>query len=208
MPLYLDSRSHNVCLTEEHRPRSVDDRIGQEREPPRVQPAEVAACQSSSTDNTEKFQNRHDYPIETHPKRIPVEQKNDTVTLSFSMFILFQFKIIKCSIFFQTLFRDLSHTNRQYVEFCQKKSQETCSTTEPGDVHENLGRSPPIVILQSPETPQNLCHVWKNLVGFCLWPFPLVSSKCARTWDAATSLLLMSSLLTLWIVFLTVGLLR
>ena len=62
------------ALAEEHRPWSVDDAIGHERSPlPRVQPAEVAARQSTSTDTTEKIENRHEHRNQTRPKRTPVE---------------------------------------------------------------------------------------------------------------------------------------
>ena len=48
---------------------------GHERSPlPRVQPAEVAARQSTSTDTTEKIENRHEHRNQTRPKRTPVEQ--------------------------------------------------------------------------------------------------------------------------------------
>ena len=47
---------------------------------PSVQPAEVAASQSNSTDNAKNIKNRYEYRRYTHPERMPVEQKE--VTLS------------------------------------------------------------------------------------------------------------------------------
>ena len=35
----------------------------------------VSASESSTTDNAEKIKNRHEYQIQTHSKRVPVEQK-------------------------------------------------------------------------------------------------------------------------------------
>ena len=47
---------------------------------PSVPPAEVAASQSNSTDDAKSIETRHEHRSETHPERMPVEQKE--VTLS------------------------------------------------------------------------------------------------------------------------------
>ena len=81
---------------EKHRPRSADDGIGHEREPPpRV--TEVAVRQSSSSDNAEQIIRneyhiiRNEYHIETHSKKniCRAKKKNDAVTFCFSTFIRF-----------------------------------------------------------------------------------------------------------------------
>ena len=67
-PCVLTAHVTTFTLAGEHRSWSVDDRIGHEREPPlRVQPAEVAARQSGTTDNAEQIENRVEYHIETPP---------------------------------------------------------------------------------------------------------------------------------------------
>ena len=69
-----------LCTFHSDRPyrraRTIDDRTGHEREPPRrVQPSEVTAGQSSSTDHASKMEKSTRRQIETHPKRIPVQQQ-------------------------------------------------------------------------------------------------------------------------------------
>ena len=63
----------NTIPFQVHQPRSVDDS--------RARPNDIAAGPSSSTDNTNNIENRHEYQIETHLTRIPVAQQ---ATLSHS----------------------------------------------------------------------------------------------------------------------------
>ena len=69
-----------LALAEEYRPRMIGSGTNENHHG--VQPAEVAARQSSSTGKAKKIGNRHECQIETHPNRIRIDQ---TATLSHSV---------------------------------------------------------------------------------------------------------------------------
>ena len=104
-------------LFQEHSPRSVDDRIGHKGEPPRVEPAEVAAGQSSATGKAEKIENGHP------PARKPVEQK--AMLPYFFLFIFARFSTLCRVNFVRILYANKSVCRPPFVSkrvFSMKKS--------------------------------------------------------------------------------------